>query len=224
MANRIILGLCTMFLLCAFTGCNNSNSETIDLNKVLAVFDRVTKRPKPDANRAADKQETEVAPSTEDNEGMTQTFLKEFASELNKEKLINGKIGITLIPDGAIEGFRDRDNNGRKDARDDRLFTIEIDPDNGRVIATGVVEGKTHRRDHYYHRPYYGHWGYYWYGSMWGRQNRYYSSHDTTRPNYNDMKMTPSSQHTSSVSNAKTRAAARSARSRGGSRGFRGGK
>ena len=228
MVDRIIYGVCSALLLWVTVGCKSTTeSASIDLNRVLQVFDQVTKAPAPGSESDGATEEVDVQPAEEEDVAMTQAFLDKFAAELNSAKLISGRIAIRLMSEGAIEGFIDGNSNGAKDAREARLFTIEIDPEKRRVIATGFVEGKTHRRDHYYHRPRFGYMGYYFLGSMWGRQNRFYSSPGAMRPNYGAMHMTPRAQHTSSVGRARTRATARSTRSargRGGSRSFRGGK
>jgi hypothetical protein len=203
-------------------GCGRRDVEVVDLDKVLTIFDRVAKQDAPEGatvEPAADQ----VEPLQETDPQKVQAFLDEFESELNEAKLIPSAIGVHMKSSGEIEGFRDRDADGTKDSRDDRLFTIAIDPESKRIIATQEVADQTYRRDHYYHRHHYGgHWGYWMYGSMWGRQRRYYDDPGRRRPDYSRMAMSDSNYHGRAVQRA--RSSRRSARSSGGSRSFFGGK
>ncbi|MCB1509719.1 MAG: hypothetical protein KDJ36_02360 [Hyphomicrobiaceae bacterium] len=57
--------------------------------------------------------------------------------ELNKTPRITGKRILTRMKsDASIDGFGDENGNGRIDPADKRLFKIEIDTYNNRIIAT----------------------------------------------------------------------------------------
>lgn len=153
----------------------------------------------------------------------TEKFLGLFAANLNKAKVLSKPLGVRLEPSGAIVGFTDADKDMTKEAGDDDVFKIEIDPQGGRVIATDLRHG--YRRDDSYsgiHGGYYAGGGFftgYMLGSMMNRQNSYYAQPGHVRPNYRAMSMSPSNYHASAVSRARS-----SARARGGSGSFGWGK
>ena len=211
----------TFVLLLASCG-SSEPVEVVDMDKVLEIFDRVTSGEVPAEYSEAGA--TEVAPLERENAELTKQFLAAFSKELNAAKLSRYPMGILMLESGAIEGFRDLDGSGMKDAREPAIFKIEIDPENNRVVATQQVADQTYRRDRSYrhHRYHGGYWGYWMMGSMWGRQRSYYSSPSRVRPSYGSMKMAPTGYHRSAVSRA--RSSSGSARSRGGSRSFGGGK
>lgn len=226
---RTILAVLTVATLPVMTGCGKEEEvEVINLDRVLEIFDKVTQTPVEGAEQAAEPaseaEAEKIQPIAEEDPEKTAAFLKRFADELNKAKLISKPIGVILRQDGAIQGFEDPNKNMAKDKGEDELFTIRIDPENGRVIATSVVENQTYRRDHHYrHRHWHhGYYGYWWYGSMWGRHRRYYSAPDRNPPDYSRMTMNRKGYHSQAVQ--RVRSSSRGARSRGGSRSFRGGK
>lgn len=58
---------------------------------------------------------------------------------LNAEPAIHSQpIGVALLKDSTFEGFADANRDNVKDTGEDRLFTVEIDFDGKRLIATGV--------------------------------------------------------------------------------------
>ncbi len=173
----------------ASTGCRSSNVEVIDLNKVLGIYDQVVKS-KEDAEKT-EGSKLEVPQS--EFEADTKEFLTTFASELNKAKLIKSTIGVEMLQTGMIRGFKDVDKNGVRStstSKEPEIFTIELDTKSNRIIATQKVATQTYRRDHHYgshyHRYYFFHR---MHGSMWYRQNRYYSSPGRVRPNYSSFSM-----------------------------------
>ena len=209
-----------------FVQCGRRSSDrmdVVDLDRVLEIFDQVMKSPPPEGETAPEDGAATGAPPTEEKPEVTRTFLDKFAAELNKANLITSQIGVQLRQTGAIEGFKDRNRDGSRSSNEPKLFTIQFDPEGKRIIATQEVVGRTYHRHHYYRH--YG-YGYYWgrplFGSMYRRQYDYYDSPFRTRPNYSRMQIAPDNYHRSAVQRAKT--SARSARSRGGSRSFRGGK
>jgi len=222
-----LLGLAALSLL--LSGCGSSNVEVIDLNRVLEIFDKVATSEVPEdfaTGQTGLEQDAEARVVAVDDTDPTRrkAFLDAFAKALNDAKLISTHIGVEMHSDGSIRGFADRNKNGKRDSNEKELFKIEIDPENGRIVATQSVSGQTYRRDHHYSRHHYhNRWGYWMYGSMWGRQRRYYGSGTgRTRPDYSRTTMSSRSYHSSAVSRA--RSSSSSARSWGGSRSFSGGK
>lgn len=223
-----IVVICIVALLAIpmFLQCNRRSggkAEVIDLDRVLAIFDEVMKSPPPEGE-TVDKDTGEPAPPPkEENPEITRTFLDKFAARLNEANLVSSHIGVKLQQTGAIEGFKDRNRDGSRGSRERKLFTIRFDPDGKRIVASQEVVGRTYHRHHYYRN--YG-YGYYWgrpmFGSMWSRQGDYYSRPGRSRPNFSRMRMAPDNYHSSAVQ--RVRSSRRSARSRGGSRSFRGGK
>ena len=60
------------------------------------------------------------------------------AKEMNKEpRIYRDRIGINILRDGRIEGYRDRNANARQEKDEGQIFLVEIDADNGRLVATG---------------------------------------------------------------------------------------
>jgi hypothetical protein len=204
-------------------GCGSKDPEVIDLDRVLEVLDEVAKAEAPD--EVADGQTAQkLAPLNNEDPDRQSAFLAAFAKALNDAKLISQHVGVAMHDDGSIRGFADRDRDARRDSGEEELFKLEIDPESGRVIASQDVAGQTYRRDHHYTHHHYhgGYWGYWLYGSMWGRQRDYYRSPGRSAPDYSRMNMSSPNYHTNAVNRA--RSSYSSARSTGGSRGFFGGK
>ena len=185
---------------------------------------------KADAGKPKPAAKTEIKEVQHDNK-KTADFLKRFAKNLNAAKVIQGDtIGVLMQPSGAIEGFIDKDKDMRKSgAAEKTLFTIQIDTEKNRLIATQTVEGSTYHRDRHYHRSGFGFGGGgffmgYMLGSMMGRQRGFYGGR---RPGFSSMRMNKPGYHRAAVTKARTSARTRAGRSSarsGGSRGFRGGK
>ena len=233
----------SLLLTLVLAGCNRRTVEVIDLDRVLTTLDKVMQQPiNPDAAApppATDPIDptTAVAPIVveEEKPELTVEFLRRFAADLNAAKLMGQPIGVMYEPNGSILGFSDENGDQRKSGRDRDLFRVEIDVEQGRVIATDLQRPMYRRDRHYggsyYHRGYYGGGGGFWMGymlgSMRGRHDRYYTNPGRTRPNYSGMSMAAPGYHARASRTANTKARARStrsARSRGGVRSFRGGK
>ena len=59
------------------------------------------------------------------------------AAKMNEEpKIWDSRVGINIFRNATIEGYRDANQNARQDVDEPQLFTVEIDADNGRLIAT----------------------------------------------------------------------------------------
>lgn len=170
---------------------------------------------------AAPASEAEVA---EDGD-KTKLFLDTFAGELNKRSVDPTKQAAVYIrDDGAIEGFRDVNKDGvRQKASEMQLFWLEIDAPRKRVIVSQKIGGNAYRRPYRTSGLGYGLMGGYILGRMMGRQRGYYSRPGRTRPRYGTMKMSKKGYHKSAMNKARSASKAK-ARSKGGSKGFRGGK
>ncbi len=231
--------VCSAVFILNGCGGGDPSVSVVDLDKVLDIFEKVLKEPAPGGapvanaktgqkSDANEKQEFKPLEQNQENAQKTTAFLKKLTVELNKAKLVEDHMGVQMLPSGAIEGFIDADKNGRKSgANEKKLFTVEVDHERSRLIATDDTGqgGETYRRQRGF-RPG-GFFMGYMIGSMMGRQNRYYSG-GRARPRYGSMNMSKAGYHKNAVSSARSRA--RAARSgsrgarRGGSGGLRGGK
>ncbi|MCH8830829.1 MAG: hypothetical protein IID45_14735 [Planctomycetes bacterium] len=227
-----------------FNGCSSSEPEVsvVDLNKVLDIFEKVLNEKAPGAPAQAKAGEKPAAgdpqdvgvPDVQENKDKTAAFLKRLAKKLNDAKLIEAPIGVQLQASGAIEGFIDDNKDGIKQpgSVEKTLFTVEIDTERNRLIATDSTGqgGETYRRERGYHRgPGLGTGLFmgYMLGSMMGRQRGYYGGGGRARPNYGRMKMSPRNYHSKAVTSARGRAKARGGsyggRTKGGGRAGGGG-
>ena len=103
----------------------NRPETSIDLRPVLdrtaAVFEHLDKQIEGDA--ATDEQMSQVTDILEET--------------LNRPpKIYDAPIGVNLLEDATFEGYRDENGDSNKDSGDKRIFTIEIDAENQRLIAT----------------------------------------------------------------------------------------
>ena len=203
--------------------------EVIDLDKVLTIFAKVADAPV-EATEASDGAEAsdgvgvdgDVEPVEKDDGSKAGAFRAKFAQELNKAKLVLSPIGVDLRGDGALEGFKDPNKNMKKESGETTYFTIEIDKERKRLIASNTVAGDTYRRDRAY-RPRGGMLSGFILGSMLFRQNSYYGG-SRARPTYGNMRMNPRGYHGGAVSRVRAKSSSGGRARSGGSRGFRGGK
>lgn len=151
-------------------------------------------------------------------------FLKRYAEELNKLKVMASPVGVSMAQGGEIVGFKDPNMNNVQDAGETKEFTVTIDPANQRLVASD---------NNGHHRPYgYRPGGFltgYLIGSMLSRQSSFYSGPNAgARPDFRNTTMSPNDYHKSAVSSARARASSSassgSARARTGSKGFSFGK
>jgi hypothetical protein len=230
-------------VLTAVGGCSRGGDDVhvVDLNRVLDIFVTVLEKQVPGGDAAkvevkkpaekdADaKKDGKAAPpannvvEVKDDKAKTDAFLAEFTKELNAANLITAPIGTTIAPSGAIEGFVDMNSDmTMSGAGEEKLFTIEIDQERQRVIASDA-NNEYHRDHHYRYRPGGGFFMGYMLGNMFNRQNSFYSgSNAASKPQFGSRQMSPQNYHSSAVSKAK--AARASVRAKGGSGGFRFGK
>lgn len=128
---RNIIGFAVLVAIGAYVFFGDSSSSaSADLGKVL---DRTEV-----SLRSFQDHLTKQGVSQVSNEHMTQ--LTGFMQQaLNTEPAIHTQpIGVQLLKDSTFEGFADANRDNVKDSGEDRLFTVEIDFDGKRLIATGV--------------------------------------------------------------------------------------
>ena len=188
-------------------------TEVVDLDNVLDTFTD-TMGMEQDSGAPPI---TPIEPGSQESEAQTDEFMTQFAQALNESSVSQQPVGVDMREDGVIEGYSDLNSDGTKSAQEPVLFDIEVDVEQNRVIASQTVEGDTYHRDHSYFPG--GIFTGYLIGSMLGRQMAYGAG-----PRYANTRMSPRNYHASAVSRARSKFAARSARARGGTSGFRGGK
>lgn len=151
-------------------------------------------------------------------------FLKRYAAELNKLQAMASPVGVSMAPGGEIIGFKDPNLNNIQDAGETKEFTVTMDPNNQRLVASD---------NNGHHRPYGfrpgGFLTAYLIGSMLNRQSSFYSGPNAAaRPDFRNTTMSPNGYHKSAVSSARARTSSPpssgSARMRTGSKGFSFGK
>ncbi len=196
------------------TSCSSTPVEVIDLNKVLdvmvATMDQFADKKVEGAEENANAEEV-MTTATDDNQAVSSEFLTAYTKNLNDAKVMSKPVGTSMRADGAIEGFLDANADGKKDGAEKQLFTVEIDAERSRLIATDV-QNSYHRDSGYTIRPGSLFMGY-MLGSMLTRQR----ASGITPARYSNMKMSPRNYHSSAVSSARARAS-------GGSRSFSSGK
>jgi hypothetical protein len=217
---NILCILCVGSLAVGLWGCTSDESyvEVVDLDGVLNTFDDTLGV---DSNQEIGESqpapsEPFITPVEQEDDAKTQQFLTQFADKLNEGKLSSKNIGVALNDTGVIEGFADEDGDRQKAPTEQTLFDVEIDAENNRVIASQQVEGETYHRDHGFFPG--GLFTGYLLGTMLSRQGMLGGG-----PRYASRPMSPRGYHASAVSTARSKMAARTARSRGGSSSFRGG-
>jgi hypothetical protein len=240
MRRLLALGIPVCLLLTAGCGGGSDPKVTMaDLDKVLEIFEQTLKEKAPGgaAQAKADPKKPPAATGSgtqlqdvKNDPKTTAEFLNRFAKNLNNARIVEEPIGVQMLTTGAVEGFVDKDKNMRKGGAEEKtLFTIQIDTQRNRLVASQTVEGSTYQRDRPYHYRPGGFFMGYMLGNMMGRQNGYYSgARSGLRPKFNE-RMSPKGYHSSALSKARSTARARTGgrtggTRTGGSRGFRGGK
>ena len=191
--------------------------DVVDLNKVLDTFESTLVQLDGDDETGSSDA---LAQPVEENKEKESEFLATFAKNLNTAKVVKRTVGVEFNASGSIIGFADSDKNNTKSATEQQLFTIDIDAERNRVVASDTGG---HYRDHQY-RPRFGFFSGYMLGSMLNRNNSYYSgARASAKPDFSKKTMSPKNYHASAVSKAKTTARS-SSRTKSGSRGFSFGK
>lgn len=154
-------------LLFTLAGCSfTSEPSAIDLDGVLDLFvetvdgidaefkSRLQSDPEAAAALAeAEAQPMEIAPTAAD-EGPDprESFAEFFAGMLNSSPHrthYEEPLGVTARADGAFVGFHDANLNGAKDADEKDVFSVEIDLEGKRLIATDLGREGYHREQGY---------------------------------------------------------------------------
>lgn len=168
-----------------------------------------------------------------DDSAKRQMFIETFAGQLNEAELVKSPLWVEFDEKGVLNGFADKNSNKKNDSNEKTYFTIQIDADKGRLIAS---DGTYNRDQEYSYRPGFGMGGFfmgYMLGNMLNRQNNFYRGNpDTKKPDFSKMKMNPPNYHAGAVKTAKERARAAkesrkrssSVRSKSSSRSFSSGK
>ena len=192
-------------------GCGSDEVvEVIDLNRVLDIMTATLDELKSTPVEGAEATTTKTLPKED-----IALFLRQFEKDLNAAKLLSVPIGTSMSKSGAIAGFTDEDKNGIRDGSDKLLFTIEMDGEGQRLIATDVQN--QHRRDTHYSSG--GGMGGFFTGYLIGSMLMSQRSMGYPPSRYSNMRMSSSNYHKGAVSKARS-----SARSSGGSRSFKSGK
>jgi len=139
----IILGITALFSLQA---CQQTNkSRTLDIN---GVMDRTI-----DAMVDFAAEAEESGASLRDDQ-MIPAFGPKLLSALNsRPKVFTGRLGLIANSDASFKGFDDPNKNNQQDEGEQHLFTLEIDAENERLIATDFSNNTygTKFRDGQYH-------------------------------------------------------------------------
>lgn len=194
----------------AISGCGGGTPDTAPVN-IQAVLDRTVKTL---VNfdtylRRYDYKDVDDA--------MFAQFNKTIQHDLNAAPRFHGnKIATRLGKDASITGHDDLNGNGRIDAKEPRLFRMEIDADNNRIIITSAAYGNATGRT-------FGRSGGFFAGVMLGgitdRQSK-----AGIKPGYFNGRNVAGAPATSRRVAARQRSGGSTARSRARSGGLRGGK
>lgn len=197
----------SIFLIVVLTGCGGQSVEVIDLNRVLDIMGKTF-----DNMEISGVGQTKIdAKDTATQDKFMAEFNDQFAINLNQAKLVSHPIESVVNADGSVTGFNDENRNKTIDVGEKKLFTVEVDAERNRFIATDDQNG--YRRDHGFSM------GGFMAGMLIGNMLTRQRGAGITGSRYANMRMNPSNYHS-----AATRKAKSSARSRSGSGSFSRGK
>ena len=78
------------------------------------------------------------------DEAMFNQFAETIENDLNQKPRIHPTLIATQFrSNGSIAGYGDLNGNGHADQKEPKLFTVEFDPDNNRIILTSAAYGET---------------------------------------------------------------------------------
>lgn len=118
------LGIVVFFL----SACGGGTGPQPDLDEVLNRTIHALKR------YEAYMEEKGVSQASEENMQQLALFL---SGTLNVDpKFYPAPIGVTLLADGSFEGYKDSNGDNSKGIGESRIFTLEIDSENNRIICT----------------------------------------------------------------------------------------
>lgn len=74
--------------------------------------------------------------------------LEKFISAVynSEPKFYGGTLGTSFQKDASLVAFADKNANGEKDTGEEKVFTVEIDSENNRLIATDISGNSSHLR------------------------------------------------------------------------------
>jgi|GEM_PF-1410701 len=140
-AAKLCIAAGFMFL----AGCNQSGERKLD---IIMVMDRTI-------DTIIDyTKEVKLSGAKADNPAVMQGFFPRLHAALNSrpDVFTNGTLGLRVNDDASFAGFDDPNKNNVQDAGEQQLFTLEIDAENERLIATDFAEnihGTTFRDGQY---------------------------------------------------------------------------
>lgn len=125
MKNFIIYGIVGLVLYAVFSG--PDSAPDIDVGKVLDVT--------ADTLTSFEQQNTDA---TLEN-GSLDAFRAQLEQNLNSATppLHTGAMGVAMLEDGSMQGYNDINGNAVADEGEQKMFTVEVDGEKNRLIATG---------------------------------------------------------------------------------------
>ena len=201
-------GLIAVFIIMSFFSDDEPDElAVIDLNVVLDEFIAVAE---------SRSESSDAPPESAENTKEMGLFTKDYADQLNEFPLYEEhQVGIELREDGAFLGFVDDDENGTKDSGEAEVFTVELDSERQRLIATDLAHG--------YHRDSAVRMGAGFLGGMLLSRMLFNQGNAGVRSSrFSKMKMSPKNYHAQAKSDVNAKRT--SARSKTGSGSFRSGK
>ncbi len=138
---KLTISLISMTLSIAFlSACNGNDSQNTSslagLNSALGV-----------ASTTMTSMDKSVSPDdkTVNKENVADVFSKKYAENLNNDPAMkkHGHIGVKAESDGSFSAFADANKNNLQDAGEKKLFKVEADAQNNRLVASnedGVAE------------------------------------------------------------------------------------
>ncbi len=201
---KFAISLLIVVPLLLFHGCGANQQELVDLDRVLDITMATLDSLNGTQIEGISTDSLEAITTENQNPQLDSLFLATYGENLNRAQLISDPIRPALEEDGSINGYNDVTNQ--------KLFSIEIDSESNRLIATDVQN--SYRRES--HFPFGGMFMGYMLGSMLGRQR----AAGISPSKYSNMKMNKKGYHKT----ASTKSAKSSARTSSRSSSFKGGK
>jgi len=123
-----------------FSGSDDDEEvKVVDLDVVLDSFIEV----------ADGMPSSELETEGEGSAGLGPLFVKKYAAKLQEVDLFEGEtVGIGYTKSGAFVGFADESKDGLMDEDERAIFTVEVDAEQSRLIATDL-ENSYHRDGSY---------------------------------------------------------------------------
>jgi hypothetical protein len=189
---------------CLFlTSCGGSGEPTlVDLNKVLDAVVETLDQFSTDRGGQADASAVDTASEAEMDE-----FLAACTDNMNRIQVTDKPVALAFLDDGSFEGFVDENLDAFKDPNEKQIFTVVIDAERNRLIATDTQNG--YNRDSGFSMG--GMMAGMLIGSMLSRQ----SAAGVNTNKFKNTRMSPSNYHTGAARQAKAAASARARTSSG---------